>query len=211
MPHIVQCPFCNINIEYVSSKIGEMVRCSKCGYQVQLSVPEKIQNPKVYNLPEKIEIRICNKMGIPMEAKNILISIERGYVAGPFFTNGNGIIQITKKMLKEAQEDWISSGGGDYRNFNLISHLTVSILSIDAIERWVKAREETWNFLSEYEKKYWQNINALIFAMRSSVNYKVKSVDSSMSLKNFIGNERIIHLVKTVRINGNGINGDGSI
>lgn len=196
MAHITQCPSCYKKIEYISSQIGENFTCFNCGYSFKLPIPEEVENPKIYNLPEKIEIHVCNKLGLPIKTENIIISIERGYIAGPFFTNKQGVVEITKKMLEEEEKDWISSGGGDHRNFSLISNLTLCISSKETIDRWIKARESTWNFLLEHEKKYWRSINELISAMKLSKNYSVEPVNSTINLINFKGNEKIIHTIK---------------
>lgn len=196
MPHITQCPSCNGKIKYVSSRIGENFICSVCGFSFELPIPEEIKNPKRYNLPEEIEIHICNKLGLPIRIENVLILIERGYTAGPFFTNKGGIVKITKRMLEEEEKDWISSGGGDHRNFGLIGNLAISIPSEETIDRWAKSREANWNFLLEHEKKNWEDINELIFAMKSSNNYKIKPSTSILRLEDFVGNEKILYKIK---------------
>lgn len=197
MPHITKCPSCNQRIEFISSQIGEDFICPNCEHKFELPVPIEVEKPIIYNLPEKIEIHVCNKLGLPIKIENIIVSIERGYTAGPFFTNKQGVIKITKKMLKDEEKDWISSGGGDHRNFSLISNLTINILSKEALDTWIEARKETWNFLLEHENKYWKNIGELINAMKFSNNYRVKPVNFSINLTTFKGNEEIALRLKT--------------
>lgn len=197
MPHITKCPLCNQRIEFVSSQIGENFICPNCEHKFELPVPIEVEKPIVYNLPEKIEIHVCNKLNLPIKIENIIISLERGYIAGPFFTNKEGVIKITKKMLEDEEKDWISSGGGDYRNFSLISNLIINVLSKEMIDIWINARKETWNLLLDHEKKYWKNIDELINVMKFSNNYRVKPVSFIVNLTNLKGNEEIVLRLKT--------------
>lgn len=196
MSHMTECPSCNKKLEYISSQIGEDIVCSHCGFQFKLPVPKEVINPKKYKLPEEIEIHVCSNTGQPIKIENIILSIERGYVAGPFFTDKQGVVKITRKILEEEEKDWISTGGGDHRNFSLIGILNINILSRKAIQKWIRAKKY-WNFLSDNEKKHWKNIDELIFAMKRANNDKLRSVSSILSLDKITGNEKLEHTLVT--------------
>lgn len=138
--------------------------------------------------PDKIKIKIIEGVTHrPIKIQNIIISIhifamkKNDYYLGPFFSDGNGEIDIDKNMLTISAEAELKTGIMDYRSVNECSSLVeISILSKEGLANLIKGRilwgivgreKELYNTKEELLKRINNNSNNFVSPQLLRVNW----------------------------------------
>ena len=124
---------------------------------------------------KKVEIQIVNNNGLPENISEIAIRIhvfarkQNDYLLGPYFSNDEGIIEISKEEIEYEIQATLDSGLMDY--FPIEDALTMAKIypySSMEIEKMIKTRKNSWRMLLKGEDKRWKTIRELINKLENS-------------------------------------------
>ncbi len=126
-------------------------------------------------LPSHAAVHLVTPNDEPLTLSGVVISIrccaryKNDCNLGPFFTNGQGVANITHDLLDISVGAELESGLMDYRHINECFPLVEIRLWSDAeIENAIKGRQ-VWGLLAR-EKELWQNTDELIALFRAAPN-----------------------------------------
>ena len=133
-------------------------------------------------VPEHIEIQLTDLSGQPAKLENLAVYIKtkarrkNDFRLGPFFSDKNGIIEISKIDFMNEVNATYDSGLMDYSsietNFPEVEIIPYNKLEI---ERMIDSRTKIWTSLLNGENERWDSINVLIDNLRKSEN---KNIDT---------------------------------
>jgi hypothetical protein len=111
--------------------------------------------------PNKITIRMIDGMSLnPIKVENILINIhvfafnKNDYYLGPFFSDSNGEMHLTNKMLEISADAEIETGIMDYKGIRGASPLVeIRILSKEEIDL-LKEGRNLWGIVGKEADLY---------------------------------------------------------
>jgi hypothetical protein len=133
-------------------------------------------------VPELIEIQLADLSGQPVKLENLAVYIKtkarrkNDFSLGPFFSDKNGIIEISKTDFMNEVNATYDSGLMDYSsietNFPEVEIIPYNKLEI---ERMINSRTQIWTSLLNGENERWDSINILVDNLRKSEN---KNIDT---------------------------------
>jgi len=126
-------------------------------------------------LPEIASVKLKTGMGQDYHIPNIVFSVDtharhkNDYHLGPFFSDENGVVTITRELLDTYAEAELESGLMDYASISdCYSLVEIRLWSDDDLERAIRGRQ-TWGLLKR-EKTLWESPEELIERFRNANN-----------------------------------------
>jgi len=126
-------------------------------------------------LPEIATIKLKTGMGQDYRVSNIIFSVDtharhkNDYHLGPFFSDENGVVTITRELLDIYVEAEVESGLMDYTHISdCYSLVEIRLWSENDMERGIRGRQ-LWGLLKR-EKTLWESPEELIEQFRKANN-----------------------------------------
>jgi hypothetical protein len=126
-------------------------------------------------LPEIATVKLKTGMGQDYRVPNIVFSVEtharhkNDYHLGPFFSDDDGVVAITRELLDIYVEAELDSGLMDYTHISdCYSLIEIRLWSENDLEQAIKVRQ-LWGLLKR-EKTLWQSPEELIERFRNANN-----------------------------------------
>jgi len=126
-------------------------------------------------LPEVATVKLKTDMNQDYRVSNIIFSVDtharhkNDYHLGPFFSDENGVVTITRELLDIYVEAELESGLMDYTHISdCYSLVEIRLWSEDDLERAIKGRQ-VWGLLKR-EKTLWESSEELIERFRKANN-----------------------------------------
>lgn len=136
---------------------------------------------KDLQLPELTQIQLLDSTGSLLELSGVIVFIKvsarrkNDYFLGPYWSNGEGLIEIRKEDLLHAIEATHDSGLMDYSGINQCHpEVKVVLQNRSDINRIVRNRKTVWKNLLRGEKERFQSMEDLISIYESSPNAEFK-------------------------------------
>jgi hypothetical protein len=101
---ICRCPKCNSLFDAKASEFGGQRGCPECGVQLTLDTSLLAR----FNLPDVIHIQL---IGQKSDVATRRVDVKYGYPLGQFKTDDNGALTLTKAMIENAINDYVSRDG----------------------------------------------------------------------------------------------------
>jgi hypothetical protein len=143
-----------------------------------------------FTLPDKITITLVNPRQEHFPIDNILLYIKtkaihkNDFHLGPFASDKNGIITITKNDLDNEVAATYDSGLMDYSSIENSSALVeLRLYDQKEINKMIESRTKTWTSLLNGEKERWPSIKHLVDALKKSNNHLLLLNDLTNSLR----------------------------
>jgi hypothetical protein len=136
-------------------------------------------------VPERVVLRLVDSDHKIFRLKNVLFNIHayattrrNDFKLGPFASDENGVVTITKADLLAEVDATYDSGLMDYDRFESC-HVVVRIRAMDVseVERALDSRTNVWRELLRGESQRWASIEDLRDLYRSATN-KLISAES---------------------------------
>lgn len=130
-----------------------------------------------FKIPNQIIVQLIKSTQQDFPINNILLYIKifarhkNDYLLGPFVSNENGEILITKLLLENEIQATIESGIMDYDDIEgCSSEVEIHLYSQKEINNLIESRTKVWTELLKGEKKRWASISELIDILKNSNN-----------------------------------------
>ena len=143
-----------------------------------------------FRLPEKITIKLIKQRQQDFSLDNILLYIKtyarhkNDFYLGPFASDKNGIITITKNDLDNEVTATYESGLMDYSSIdNSFTFVELRLYDQDEIDKMITSRTEVWTSLLKGEKERWTSINHLVDTLKNSNNKHLLLYDSTKRIR----------------------------
>ncbi len=128
-------------------------------------------------LPDKITVKLIKPRKENFSVDNILLYIKTNarnkndFYLGPFASDINGVITITKKDLDNEVTATYESGLMDYSSIeNSFSFVELRLYDQNEIDKMIESRTKTWTSLLKGEIERWISINRLVDTLKQSNN-----------------------------------------
>lgn len=128
-------------------------------------------------LPDKITVKLIKPRKENFSVDNILLYIKTNarnkndFYLGPFASDINGVITITKKDLDNEVTATYESGLMDYSSIeNSFSFVELRLYDQNEIDKMIESRTKTWTTLLKGEIERWISINRLVDTLKQSNN-----------------------------------------
>ena len=128
-------------------------------------------------LPDKITVKLIKPRKENFSVDNILLYIKTNarnkndFYLGPFASDINGVITITKKDLDNEVTATCESGLMDYSSIeNSFSFVELRLYDQNEIDKMIESRTKTWTSLLKGEIERWISINRLVDTLKQSNN-----------------------------------------
>jgi hypothetical protein len=128
-------------------------------------------------LPDKITVKLIKPRKENFSVDNILLYIKTNarnkndFYLGPFVSDKNGVITITKKDLDNEVTATYESGLMDYSSIeNSFSFVELRLYDQNEIDKMIESRTKTWTSLLKGEIERWISINRLVDTLKQSNN-----------------------------------------
>jgi hypothetical protein len=126
-------------------------------------------------LPEIATVKLKTGMGEDYRVPNIVFSVDthawhkNDYRLGPFFSDDNGVVAITRELLDIYVQAELDSGLMDYtRISDCYSMMEIRLWAENDLEEAIKGRQ-LWGLLKR-EKTLWESPEELIERFRNANN-----------------------------------------
>ena len=141
-------------------------------------------------LPDKITVKLVKPQHQNFSVENILLYIKTNarhkndFYLGPFVSDENGLITITKKDLDNKVTATYESGLGDYSSIeNSFSFVELRLYDQNEIDKMIESRTNVYTSLLNGEKERWTSINHLVDTLKKSNNKHLLLYDSTKSIR----------------------------
>ncbi|MGA2745809.1 MAG: hypothetical protein ABSE44_14030 [Candidatus Sulfotelmatobacter sp.] len=128
-------------------------------------------------IPEKVVLRLVDTTHAPLRVANVLFMIhtfanrKNDLILGPFATDADGVVTITKRDLLAEASAHYDSGLMDYDAIdNCQPIVEIAAMEPEAIEKALVARTKVWTALLRGESGRWTNIEELRNLYRTAAN-----------------------------------------
>jgi hypothetical protein len=131
-------------------------------------------------LPEKVVLRLVDPEGGAFLIRNVLFLVhtfarhKNDFELGPFVSDADGIVTITKRELLAEANATYDSGLMDYRAVEECHPLVeIHAMEPQQVEKALEARTNVWKRLLRGESERWTSIEELRTVYRTSANNRV--------------------------------------
>ena len=143
-----------------------------------------------FRLPDKITVKLVKQRQQDIPLDNILLYIKtfarhkNDFYLGPFASDKNGVITITKNDLDNEVTATYESGLMDYSSIdNSFTFVELRLYDQDEIDKMIKSRTNVWTSLLNGEKERWTSINHLVDTLKKSNNKHLLLYDSTKRIR----------------------------
>ena len=133
-------------------------------------------------LPEKVVLRLIDSEGNAVRLPNVLFTVrtfatrKNDFNLGPFASDDDGLVTITKNDLLAAAEAHYDSGLMDYVQVeNCIPSVVIGPMNAIEIEKALEARTKVWKLLLRGESQRWRSIEDLCDLYRMAANKSISA------------------------------------
>jgi hypothetical protein len=141
-------------------------------------------------LPNLIQVKLVKSPEQDFPLDNILLYIKTNashkndFYLGPFVSDNNGVITITKANLDNEVAATYDSGLMDYSSIESnFSFVELRLYDQDEIDKLIESRTKAWTTLLKGEKERWDSINRLVDILRKSNNKLLLLHDSTRRIR----------------------------
>lgn len=141
-------------------------------------------------LPDRITIKLVKPRQQDFSVDNILLYIKTNarhkndFYLGPFVSNKNGVITITKNDLDNEVTATYELGLMDYSSIeNSFSFVELRLYDQNEIDKMIESRTKAWTSLLKGEKERWTSINHLVDTLKKSNNKHLLLYDSTKRIR----------------------------
>jgi len=141
-------------------------------------------------LPDRIIVKLVKQRQQDVTIDNILLYIKTNarhkndFNLGPFVSDKNGIITITKNDLDNEVTATYESGLMDYSSIeNSYSFVELRLYDQNEIDKMIESRTKSWTSLLKGEKERWTSINHLVDTLKKSNNKHLLLYDSTKRIR----------------------------
>lgn len=141
-------------------------------------------------LPDKITVRLVKPRHQDFSVDNILLYIKTNarhkndFYLGPFVSDKNGVITITKNDLDNEVTATYESGLMDYSSIeNSFTFVELRLYDQDEIDKIIESRTKAWTSLLKGEKERWTSINHLVDTLKKSNNKHLLLYDPTKRIR----------------------------
>ena len=141
-------------------------------------------------LPDKITVKLVKPRQQDFSVDNILLYIKTNarhkndFYLGPFVSDKNGVITITKIDLDNEVTATYESGLMDYSSIeNSFSFVELRLYDQNEIDKMIESRTKAWTSLLKGEKERWTSINHLVDTLKKSNNKYLLLYDSTKRIR----------------------------
>ena len=141
-------------------------------------------------LPEKITVRLVKPEQQDFSIDHILLYIKTNarhkndFYLGPFVSDKDGVITITKNDLDNEVIATYESGLMDYSSIeNSFTFVELRLYDQDEIKKMIKSRTKVWTSLLKGEKERWTSIDHLVDTLKKSNNKLLQLYDSTKRVR----------------------------
>lgn len=143
-----------------------------------------------FKLPDKITITLIKQRQQDFPPDNILLYIKtyarhkNDFYLGPFASDKNGVITITKNDLDNELTATYESGLMDYSSIeNSFTFVELRLYDQDEINKMIESRTKAWTSLLVGEKERWTSINHLVDTLKKSNNKHLLLSESTKRIR----------------------------
>jgi hypothetical protein len=133
-------------------------------------------------LPEEVILRLVDQEGHALRLRNVLFTVhvmatrKNNFSLGPFPSDENGIVSITKDDLLSEAAAHYDSGLMDYdRIENCQPVVKITMMSSQEIARALESRTRVWTMLLGGEPQRWGSIETLCNVYRTAANIAISA------------------------------------
>lgn len=141
-------------------------------------------------LPDKITIKLVKPEQQNISVENILLYVKtyarykNDFYLGPFASDKNGVITITKKDLENEVTATYESGLMDYSSIdNCFSFVELRLYDQHEVNKMIESRTKVWTTLLKGEEKRWTSIYHLVDILKKSNNKHLLLYDSTKCIR----------------------------
>ena len=132
-------------------------------------------------LPQKVTIRLVDNRKQPVSMANVIFGVhlfasrKNDFYLGPYVSNADGFVVITKEDLNHDVEATYSSGLMDYVSVDTCHTLVeIELKTAEDIEKAIHCREKVWPILLKGEAERWGTLKSLLKTYKTSTNKNLK-------------------------------------
>lgn len=161
-------------------------------------------------VPEHIEIQLTDLSEKPIKVENLAIYIKtkarrkNDFRLGPYFSDKNGLIEISKIDFMNEVNATYDSGLMDYSsietNFPEVEIIPYTKVEIEGM---INSRTNIWTSLLNGENERWNSINVLIENLKKSENQNIDTEKCEMLLSSFDGTQSEFNLKMKIKTKPN--------
>ena len=141
-------------------------------------------------LPDKIRVRLVKPRQLDLPVDNILLYIKthashkNDFELGPFVSDKDGIITISKSDLDNEVAATYDSGLMDYSSIDSnFSFVELRLYNQIEIDKLIESRTKAWKTLLKGETERWTSINHLVDTFKKSNNKLLLLYDSTRRIR----------------------------
>ena len=141
-------------------------------------------------MPDKITVRLVKPLQQNFSVDNMLLYIKtyakhkNDFYLGPFVSDKDGIITITKKELDNEITATYESGLMDYSSIeNNFAFVELRLYDQDEISKMIESRTKAWTSLLKGEKERWTSLNHLVDTLKKSNNKLLLLYESTRRIR----------------------------
>ncbi len=141
-------------------------------------------------LPDIIKVRLVKPRQLDLPVDNILLYIKthashkNDFELGPFVSDKDGIITISKSDLDNEVAATYDSGLMDYSSIDSnFSFVELRLYNQIEIDKLIESRTKAWKTLLKGETERWTSINHLVDTFKKSNNKLLLLYDSTRRIR----------------------------
>ena len=131
-------------------------------------------------LPEEVTIRLLSEDRTPYRVPEVILGVytsrcsKSNYRFGPFFSNADGIVTITRAMLDLEVKDHLSTALMDHGAIeDCAPEVTIRVWTALETTRAADARRTTWRILLDSEEPVYNSLEELIDRLVRAANARL--------------------------------------
>jgi len=132
-------------------------------------------------VPNKVSIQLADTSNRPFKMSDVIFRIrllarfKNDFSLGPFLSDANGLVTVSKKEIEAGVAANYDSGLMDYAPLsNCSPSVEISLYSLVDIQRAIDARSKVWTNLLAGERDRWGSIEQLIDVYRNAPNSRLQ-------------------------------------